>query len=268
MEKNLMIKVNEKDIPFKDGMTLIQLRKKHKPDADIMVYNGFPVVKDITLNDQDQVCFIRRGEIPKAEEMKQLMISRHSPEIYEKIENKCIGIAGAGGLGSSLAIALARLSVGKLVIVDFDVVEPSNLNRQQYFIDQIGMFKVDALKAGLEKVNPFLDVETVNQKLDADNIGDTFKGCDVIAECFDNPESKSIIVEFVLSEFKKPVVAVSGIAGFENIHELTCRNPMKNFYLIGDGVTAAAPGMGLMAPKVGIAAHMQAGKILELLLKM
>ncbi len=263
-----MIKVNEKKHPFENGITLFQLREKFKPDADIVVYNGFPVADDLSLRDGDQVCFIRRGEIPDAEEMKQLIISRHSPKVHEKIQNKCVGIAGAGGLGSSLAIALARLSVGKLVIADFDVVEPSNLNRQQYFIDQIGLFKVDALKANLGKINPFLDVDPINRKLDESNLGATFKECDVIAECFDNPESKSIIVEFVLSKFNKPIVAVSGIAGFENAHELKCRNLMKNLYVIGDGLTAAAPGMGLMAPKVGIAAHMQANKILELLLKM
>ncbi len=267
MEGYKVIKVNEKDLPFENGVTLFQLKDKYKPDADIVVYNGFPVVEDVSLKDGDQICFIRRGEIPDAEEMKQLIISRHSPAVHKKIENKCIGIAGAGGLGSSLAIALARLSVGRLVIADFDVVEPSNLNRQQYFIDQIGMHKVNALKDNLAKINPLLDVQIVNRKLDESNIGDTFRECDVIAECFDNPESKSIIVEFVLSKFDIPVVAVSGIAGFENAHELKCRNLMKNLYVIGDGITAAAPGMGLMAPKVGIAAHMQASKILELLLK-
>jgi sulfur carrier protein ThiS adenylyltransferase len=263
-----MIKVNEKDIPLQDGMTLHKLKQQIKPEADITVYNGFPVNDDIEIKAGDRICFIRKGEIPEKEEMKQLIVSRHSPEVYEKVFNKCIGVAGAGGLGSSLAVALARLSVGKLIIADFDVVEPSNLNRQQFFIDQIGILKVDALKENLERINPFLEVVAVREKLDKQNIPEIFSECDVIAECFDNPEFKSIIVETVLRTLKKPIVAVSGIAGYNHAEKLVCRKIMKNLYMIGDGITAAAPGMGLMAPKVGIAAHLQANKILEILLEL
>jgi len=231
-----MIKVNEKDIPFEENLTLHKLKERIKPDADIIVYNGFPVNDDLTLKSGDQVCFIRRGEIPNEEEMRSLIVSRHSPEVYEKVHHRCIGIAGVGGLGSALAVALARLSVGKLVIVDFDVVEPSNLNRQQFFIEQIGMYKVEALKQNLEKINPFLNVIAIQQKLDRPNICDIFGECDIIAECFDNPEFKSTLVEVVLSKMKKPMVAVSGIAGYKDAEKLVCRNLMKNLFMIGDGV--------------------------------
>ncbi len=265
---NATIKVNEKPVPWKSGTTLFQLRRQFKPDADILVYNGFPVDDDREIQANDRVTFIRRGEAPDADEIRNLMISRHSPEVYDKINKRTVGIAGVGGLGSSLAIALARLCIGRVIIADFDVVEPSNLNRQQYFIDQIGMLKVDALKENLFRINPNLVVDTHSEKVDRKNIIGIYRDCDVLAECFDNPESKSEFVEFALREWDKPVVAVSGIAGYRDADKLRCRKALRNLYMIGDGVTAAAPGSGLMAPKVGIAAHLQANKILEILLDM
>ena len=263
-----VIKVNEKDIRWEQGIKIDDLKARYKPNADIIVYNGFPVSENLDIHPGDNISFIRRGEIPNSEEMKRLIIARHSPEVYGKICNKKVGIAGAGGLGSSLAIALGRLSIGNLVIADFDVVEPSNLNRQQYFMDQIGMYKVDALRENLKKINRYLEVSIFNERIDRHNICTIFKNCDVIAECFDNPESKSELVETVIRLLKIPIVAVSGIAGYRDANKLICRNMGNQFYLIGDGVTAAKPGIGLMAPKVGIAAHLQANKILELLLEL
>ena len=260
------IKVNERDIHWEKGVKINDLKARYKPGADIIVYNGFPVSENVEIHPGDYISFIQRGEIPDSEEMKRLIIARHSPEVYDKICNKTVGIAGAGGLGSSLGIALARLSIGNLIIADFDVVEPSNLNRQQYFMDQIGMYKVDALRDNLKRVNPYLEISIFNKRIDRHNICTIFKDCDVIAECFDNPESKSEMVETVVRLLKKPIVAVSGIAGYRDANKLICRSMGNQFYLIGDGITAAKPGIGLMAPKVGIAAHIQANKILELLL--
>ena len=114
-------------------------------------------------------------------------------------------MAGAGGLGSSLAIALARLSIGKLIIADFDVVEPSNLNRQQYFIDQLGLYKVEALKENLARINPYLEVSISHERVGRNNISTLFKNCDVLAECFDNPVAKSELVEITLRELSIPM---------------------------------------------------------------
>jgi sulfur carrier protein ThiS adenylyltransferase len=261
-----VIKVNEKEVAWEEGMTLHALRQRLKPDADIVVYNGFPVADDRAVQPDDRICLIRRGEVPNAEEMKQLLVARHSPQVHEKIQICTVGIAGAGGLGSAVAIALARLSVGKLVVADFDVVEPSNLNRQQYFIDQIGLPKVLALKANLLRINPYVAIETHQIKVDKTNISSLFGSSQVIAECYDNPEAKSELTEYVLSKMDIPLVAVSGIAGYRDMDKLVCRCRLSKLFLIGDGTSAARPGQGLMAPKVGIAAHMQANKILELLL--
>ena len=262
------IKVNEKEIAWEEDVRIHELRSRYKPNADITVYNGFPVTDNVEIHPGDQVCFIRRGEVPSKDEMKRLITARHSPKVYDKICQRTVGIAGAGGLGSSLAIALTRLSIGNLTIADFDIVEPTNLNRQQYFTDQIGLYKVEALRDNLSRINPYVNVTIFNERVDRNNIGRIFRDCDIVAECFDNPESKSELVEIALRELRKPIVAVSGIAGYHDADKLICRNIRKQLYVIGDRISAAEPGNGLMAPKVGIAAHLQASKILELLMEL
>jgi sulfur carrier protein ThiS adenylyltransferase len=66
-------------------------------------------------------------------------------EVRKRLIEFRIGIAGCGGLGSNCAVALSRVGIGRLILVDFDVVELSNLNRQYYFRDQIGLLKTEAL---------------------------------------------------------------------------------------------------------------------------
>ena len=85
---------------------------------------------------------------------------RHSPEKQRLLSEGYVAIAGLGGLGSNVACALARIGVGHLHLIDFDVVDITNLNRQQYFIGQLGMYKTDALKSLLEQINPYLDSRT------------------------------------------------------------------------------------------------------------
>ena len=120
---------------------------------------------DRELREGDRVVFIRRGEVPSADELEGLMVSRHTPGVHAKVKAATVGIAGLGGLGSAIAVALARTGVGCLVLADFDVVEPSNLNRQQYFVDQIGMYKTEALAENLARINPHVRVVTHAVKL-------------------------------------------------------------------------------------------------------
>jgi len=121
--------------------TLFELRDAVKPAADVVILNGAAMSADAPLKEGDEVCLIKRGEAPSVDELEALMASRHTPGVHAKVKAATVGIAGLGGLGSAIAVALARVGVGKLIVADFDVVEPSNLNRQQYFVDQIGMLK-------------------------------------------------------------------------------------------------------------------------------
>jgi len=192
---------------------------------------------------------------------------RHTPEVQRQIKKGRIGIAGAGGLGSHVAVALARIGIGKLVVADFDLVEPSNLNRQYYFIDQIGMPKVLALQETIKRINPGVDFRAVHEKITPANLKKHFSSLEIMVEAFDDADQKAMLISHFLREFQQiPIVAASGMAGFGPSNTIVTRKVAKNLYLCGDGVTASQPGQGLMAPRVGIAAHHQANAVLRLLL--
>ncbi len=200
-------------------------------------------------------------------ELEAQLVARHTPEIQTKIKKGRVGIAGAGGLGSNIAAALARIGIGTLIVADFDVVEPSNLNRQYYFIDQLGMSKVTALQETIRRINPGVEVRAICEKITPDNLKKHFSEIDVMVEAFDDADQKTMLISHFLREFPQiPLVAASGMAGFAPANLITTRKVAKNLYLCGDGVTADQPGQGLMAPRVGIAAHHQANAVLRLLL--
>ncbi len=263
----MQILVNEKPLTVAGGTTLFQARDLIKPAADVLIYNGFPLQQDCTLQEGDRIVLIRRGEQPAAEEMEALLVSRHTPGVHARIRGACVGIAGAGGLGSAVAVALARLGIGRLVIADFDVVEPSNLNRQQYFIDQVGLPKVQALRDNLARINPYVQVTVCNEKLTPHNTPAVFAGVNVLVEAFDAADQKAMLVEtFLGASPETPLVAASGLAGYGPAETIRTRRLTSNLYVVGDGESAARPGEGLMAPRVGIAAHHQANAVLRLLL--
>lgn len=211
----MQIYVNEKALTIKEGQTLHDLKEEIKKDADVLVYNGFITKENPILQENDRVVLIKKGEMPSMEEMEAMLLSRHTPGVHEKVKNFSVGIAGLGGLGSNAAMSLARIGIGKLLLVDFDVVEPSNLNRQQYFIRHIGMKKTEALKDLIQECNPFVEVETIDTFLDESNMAEIFKDVDIIMEAFDNAVSKALLTNTVLTKMKdKKLVAASGMAGF------------------------------------------------------
>lgn len=259
----MKIFLNERSIDVDGGISLYELRSTEKPDADVLIYNGAAVAEDIVLCDGDAVNLIKRGEIPPAAELEALMVSRHTPGVHARIKSATVGIAGLGGLGSAVAVALARIGIGRMVLADFDVVEPSNLNRQQYFIDQLGMKKSEALSANLKRINPYVDYQAHGIRVVPDNIETLFGEVDVMVEAFDRADQKAMLMQ----HFKgAPLVAASGLAGYGPGETIGVRRMGKQIYIVGDLETGAAPGCGLMAPRVGIAAHMQANMVLRLLL--
>ncbi len=187
-------------------------------------------------------------------------------EIKKRLSGKVVGIAGAGGLGSNCAVALARVGIGKLVIADFDVISESNLNRQYFFRNQIGRKKVDALKENILAVNPIVKVEQNDIKLDRNSVLRLFKDCDVIVEAFDLAEMKQMILETVMGEMPdKPLVTGVGMAGFGDSNSIGLRKE-GNLYICGDGKSEISDENPPLAPRVGIVANMQANVVLEILL--
>lgn len=261
------IYVNERIREVREGTSVFELKETIKKDSDVVVYNGFIIKQDYKLKENDKVVFIKKGEIPKPEDMEAMLLARHTPFVHEKIKKSTVGIAGLGGLGSNVALSLARIGIGKLILVDFDVVEPSNLNRQQYFIKHLGMKKTDALEQVIKDCNPFVKIEKKDIFLDETNVVDTFKDVDIIVEAFDNPVSKALLVNTVLNKMKdKKIVSASGMAGYYSSNSIITRKIKENFYLIGDGENEAKPGCGLMAPRVAIAANHEANAVLRIIL--
>lgn len=261
------IHLNERSLTVASGTLLSELHQQQYPDADLLIVNGYPCPEDRILTDQDRIVMIRRGATPSAEELEALMMARHTPGVHAKVKVARVGIAGAGGLGSAIAIALARTGIGFIKIADYDVVEPSNLNRQQFFIDQIGLPKVHALHTNLRRINPLVTVDIYHGKVTAENIKELFADVDILVEAFDAADQKAMLANTFLRTFPtKYLVAASGMAGYEPANTIRTQKISERFYLCGDSLTAAGPGCGLMAPRVGIAAHHQANAVLRLIL--
>jgi len=267
ISQDIRIKINEKESSVPSYTTLFQLKNQFKPNADLIILNGFSLTSDRPLKEGDEIVFIQRGETPPPEEFECLMMARHTPGVHHKVKKSMVGIAGLGGLGSTVAISLARLGVGTLILVDFDVVEPSNLNRQQYFVHQIGMLKVKALQETISKINPYVRIQTYNEKLDRNNAERIFKEAEVVVEAFDRAEEKAMLINVISEKMpEKYIVAASGVAGYGDSNEIKTVRFSSKIFIVGDQKTAAQPGVGLMAPRVGIAAHHQANTVLRILL--
>lgn len=263
----MRILVNEKGVSVEEGRTAFSIKANFKCDADILILNGFPIKQDYILKDGDKLTLIKRGEVPRQEELEALMVSRHTPKVHEKVKKAKVAIAGLGGLGSTVALALGRIGVGYLKIIDFDVVEPSNLNRQQYFIRHIGLKKCDALKEILSEINPFIEVHNVDVNINKDNIKELFEDMDIVIEAFDGAENKAMLVREVLLQTNKPkIISASGMAGYYSNNLIVSKKVNSRFYMCGDFENEAKVNEGLMAPRVGIAACHEANMALRLIL--
>ncbi|MCF8370202.1 MAG: sulfur carrier protein ThiS adenylyltransferase ThiF [Bacteroidales bacterium] len=188
-------------------------------------------------------------------------------EIRAKLKTKTVGIAGAGGLGSNCAVALARSGVGKLIVADFDVIDLSNLNRQYYFYHQLGRKKVLALQENVKMVNPEVVFVPLSLKLDSVSIKKVFANCDIIVEAFDRNDMKQMIIETVQEFFPdKPLVIGSGMAGFGG-NNLIRTEQHGILYICGDQQSEVSDVLPPLAPRVGVVSMMQANQVLEILLK-
>ena len=180
------------------------------------------------------------------------------------LESARVGIAGAGGLGSNCAMHLVRSGVKHITIVDFDVVNESNLNRQFFFRDQLGQKKVEAIKANLLRIEPDADIRAVDMRLDASSACEVFADCGIVVEAFDAVDAKVMLVSAFASSGKKLVTA-SGLAGWGRSNAMKVRK-MGNIVAIGDGETSVGGGAAPVSPRVGIAAAMEANAVVSLLL--
>lgn len=255
-----------------NAVHLLQLEREEycgqPPEKLIKIVNGFQTEEDLKLKEGDEITFIEKGILPSKEVLEAMMCARHTPKVHDKAKQAHVAIAGLGGLGSNIAISLARTGVGHLHLIDFDEVEPSNLNRQQYKIKHLGMPKTEALKSEIQEINPYIQVQVDTIRVTEENLKELFWQDDIICEAFDKPEAKAMLVNGILEQFpQKYIVAASGMAGYADSNDIVTKKITSHFYLCGDLVSNAEPGNGLMAPRVSICAGHQANMVLQLIIE-
>jgi len=194
------------------------------------------------------------------------LLKRNVKGIFEKLKKAKVCILGLGGLGSNVAVLLARAGIGHLKLIDFDVVEASNLNRQQYRISHIGIKKTEAMKSIIREINPFVEVDILDIKVDRENIYSTVGDIKIVVEAFDRAETKAMILEELLTNKNKIVVSASGMAGLGPANEIITRKIKDNFYLIGDNYSDYEEYSGIMSARVMLCAAHQANTVLRLIL--
>ena len=260
----MRIKVN--GAPVETGCASLFALVPDRTDR-VVIVNGYQTADDLPLSEGDSVTVIQKGVMPPADVLSHMLAARMTPGVYEKVRTARVGIAGLGGLGSHIAYALARTGVGCLHLVDFDVVEPSNLNRQQYRVADLGRAKTEALAEGLRAVNPYVRIETDCVRVTPENAASLFADDPIVCEAFDNPDAKAMLVDCLLTECPDTrIVAASGMAGHDTANTIVTRRLTSRLYLCGDGETGAAPGRGLEAPRVSVCAGHQANMALRLIL--
>ncbi len=194
------------------------------------------------------------------------LLKRNVKGISKKLKEAKVCILGLGGLGSNVAVLLARSGIGSLKLVDFDTVEASNLNRQQYRISHIGMKKTEAMKSIIKEINPFVKVDILDIKVDRENIYSIVGDIEIVVEAFDRAETKAMILEELLTDKNKIVVSASGMAGLGSANEIVTRKIKDNFYLVGDNYSDYEEYLGIMSTRVMICAAHQANVVLRLIL--
>ena len=204
--------------------------------------------------------------IPTKEEWMVALISRHGAELQQRFSSATVAVCGLGGLGSNIAISLARAGIGQLILIDFDRVDITNLHRQQYKANQIGCYKADALAENLKEIAPYVQIQGITARIMEKNAAELLKDADIVCEAFDNAEAKAMLVNGVLEQLPNCyLVAASGMAGMDTPNSIRTRKIMKRFYLCGDGISDVADAMSLVAPRVMLCAAHQAHTVLRIL---
>lgn len=206
--------------------------------------------------------------IPTKEEWNKALAERHGEKLQKKFSSATVAICGLGGLGSNIAVTLARAGIGKLILIDFDRVDITNLHRQQYKVSQIGMNKTDALLNNLLEIAPYVEFETHTERVTEENAARLLQGADIVCEAFDNAEAKAMLTNLVLETMPdKYIVAASGMAGLGSTNTIRTRRVAEKFYLCGDGASDVQTEGSLIASRVMLCAAHQAHTVLRILTK-
>ena len=204
--------------------------------------------------------------IPTKKEWNKALRERHGEKLQTKFSSATVAICGLGGLGSNIAISLARAGVGKLILIDFDKVDITNLHRQQYKAKQIGLNKTDALFENLREIAPYVELETHTERITEENAAGMLQGADIICEAFDSAECKAMLVNLVLETMPdKYIIVASGMAGMGSANTIQTRKLSKRFFICGDGESDVSEAGSLVSSRVMLCAAHQAHTVLRIL---
>ena len=204
--------------------------------------------------------------IPTREEWNNALTERNGKKLQTKFSSTTVAVCGLGGLGSGTAVCLARAGIGKLILIDFDTVDITNLHRQQYKANQIGVYKTDALFENLKEIAPYTVLETHTERVTEENAERLLQGADIICEAFDSAEAKAMLTNLVLEKMPdKFFVAASGMAGFGSGNSIRTRKITGRFYLCGDGQSDVQTEGSLVSSRVMLCAAHQAHTVLRIL---
>ncbi len=204
--------------------------------------------------------------IPTKEEWNTALEERHGKKLHLAFSSATVAVCGLGGLGSNIAIALARAGVGKLILIDFDRVDITNLHRQQYKASQIGIYKTEALAENLKEIAPYISLEIHTERITEENAVVLLSDADIICEAFDDAECKAMLTNTVLSKMRDTYfVAASGMAGLNDANRIKTRKVTSKFYLCGDEKSDVADGIGLVSSRVMVCAAHEAHTVLRIL---
>ena len=200
--------------------------------------------------------------------MQEALHKGLTAEQSQRLQTAKVAVVGLGGLGSNVAMWLARLGVGQLLLYDFDKVELSNLNRQYYFLEDVGQYKATALLRHLQAVNPYGNYQSRVVRLTEDNLAELVSEAHIVCEALDSPETKALLVNGVLENHPdKYLVAASGLAGFAISSTMQVSRVTSHFYLCGDGMSDMLE-LPLCGARVGLCAAQQALTIARIILQM
>lgn len=260
--------VNGNELFINKPLNLLELSNLLNIEADVYIVNSFPNDKSYLVKDNDNISLIKKGTMPKQEHLEHLLNCRQGKNITDVLKSSKVVVCGCGGLGSNVAVSLARSGVGSIKLIDYDVVEPSNINRQYYFIKQIGEYKTYALKNIIAEINPYINVTISNTYLNKENILDEVSGFQVILECFDNVESKIMLIENCKRLNSDVfIIGASGVAGYFDTDIIKIKKLGKNIIIVGDFENEADENTPLISPRVTTVASIQANETLKYLLK-
>lgn len=245
--------------------TLYDFYREHYMTGTTVLVNGRPCSDNMTLKDGDDITFVTATSVPSQEDIVAGLCRRHTQAIQEKLNKADITIAGLGGLGSHIAVHLCRSGIGTLRLYDFDKVDLCNLNRQSYFISDIGSYKTEALANQLHLINPYLKIYTKTIRLTRNNIPSLCSSSSIVIEAFDDPKAKALLVNTVLSELEDTtVISASGMSGYGRSNDIRTRRISSRLYICGDETPRPASGGGLMSARVAICAAHEANLAIQL----